>query len=119
MYIQSHGHHAGRPLRDPIANCFTLTCYNKKDLEHMWWTCEMLYRSNNYHTIIRGSVIPFITKNECRHMLDHALARIKQKPESFTKAIAVLTAIDTYLDLDKKRTKTLQDLQRNLLRQFM
>lgn len=118
IYIQSHGNHAGRPLRQPIPNCFTLTVRNTADLEKMWWLCVMLYRGNAYFPIIRGSVIPFITKNECRDVLDHGMNRVNQKPQSFTKAIKVLTAIDSYLELEKKRSKTMHELQLSLLSAF-
>jgi hypothetical protein len=103
----------------PISNCFTLVCENKKDLEHMWWTCEMLYRNNAYFKIMRGSVIPFIKKAECDDVIAAGLAKTHQHNKRFTTTIKSLAAIDQLIANTVNQKRSALQLQSIMLQRFL
>lgn len=71
FYIQSHGNHAGRPLREPIPNCFSVWC----DQEHAFEIVYCLYSAKVFEFYIIGSVIPFIRLYEIRTLLNQHFSK--------------------------------------------
>lgn len=65
FYIQSHGLHAGRPLKKPIRNCFAVWTKTPNAYE----ICTCLWIAKKYEYFIIGSVIPFIRLFEIKELL--------------------------------------------------
>ncbi len=65
FYIQSHGNHAGRPLKEPIANCFSVW----SDNDHAFEIVYCLYSAKVFEFYIIGSVIPFVRIYEIKPLL--------------------------------------------------
>lgn len=65
FYIQSHGLHAGRPLKKPIPNSWEV----QTDIKNAFEICFMLYTSKTLNIYIRGSVIPFLSLREYKKLL--------------------------------------------------
>jgi len=65
FYIQSHGLHAGRPLKKPIPNCFAVKTKRQNAFEIVF----CLYKGRAFEYFICGSVIPFIRKFEIEPFL--------------------------------------------------
>lgn len=70
FYIQSHGLHAGRPLRKSIPNSFSVY----SDEEFAFEIVEGLFIAGKFKNLILGSVIPFIRISETQKMLNHFFA---------------------------------------------
>ncbi len=97
FYIQSHGYNAGRPLREPIRNCFTV----KTDIPNAFAIIESLYISKAFRYFIHGSVIPFISLREIRPFLEHELMKCYDL-ESFKELDKVVKLETTYLNILKQ-----------------
>lgn len=65
FYIQSHGLHAGRPLKEPIPNSWEMDT----ETQYAFEICFMVYNSKILDNYIRGSVIPFLALHEYRKII--------------------------------------------------
>jgi len=84
FYIQSKGLHAGRPLKEPIANCFAVTSENKTLFELVY----ALYIAKEFEYFIIGSVIPFIRIGDVESLIkDNA-------PKANIKILLALEKLD-------------------------
>ena len=66
FYILSKGTHAGKPSLQPWANCFEVVCQNQQYFEFYFWLFHALYKAQKFKMHIRGSVIPFLCKEDIR-----------------------------------------------------
>ena|ERR1700712_1849544 len=69
FYIQSHGFHAGRPLKIPKRNCFAV----KSDNPNAYEIVFCLFKGRAFKNLIIGSVIPFIRKREIEVIIKEAV----------------------------------------------
>lgn len=69
FYVQSHGFRAGRPLKEPIPNCWEVRTHRSIDFEILY----IIFESRILEPYIRGSVIPFISLVEYRKIISPIL----------------------------------------------
>ena len=63
FWIQMKGQNAGRPLRDKIPNSIGIK--TDPDLlvpDFLFYTLEFLFQSGAFRPLLRGSVVPFLTR---------------------------------------------------------
>lgn len=97
FYIQSHGHNAGRPLREPIRNCFAV--WTKTP--NAFAIVECLYYSKSFRYFILGSVIPFIRLYEIRPFLESEFSKSYQL--EYIRELQKVVELEThYLNTLKK-----------------
>ena len=101
FFIQCKGEHSGRPLKAPIPNCFAVYT----TLPGAYEIAFAAFKSKIYHTQIKGSVIPFITLNDCKEILLSYAAKIDSKNEHYLKKIQLL---DELIKNEKQKLKTLE-----------
>jgi len=71
FYIQSKGNNAGRPLDEPLANCFTVVCDERILLgKYFYYVCLNAYNLGKFKPFIKGSVVPYITKKDVCKVLN-------------------------------------------------
>lgn len=65
FWIQTKGINAGKPLRNPIANCIGIKA-NPEILvpEFLYYTVLHLFQSQQFKKHLKGSVIPYITQQD-------------------------------------------------------
>jgi hypothetical protein len=107
FWIQSHGYHAGRPLREPIPNSWQIETKNPRAFE----LCFMLYKSRFLKNHIRGSVIPFIALHEYRKILNKILANPVQTDEEVQKKLKGLTLSTKAIEEQQKKLTYFLELQ--------
>ncbi len=66
FYILNKGMNSGKPLKQPCPNCFILIAPTEEAKEQLYWLCFGLWRAKSFHYYLKGSVIPFITKNDLK-----------------------------------------------------
>lgn len=115
FFIQSHGEHAGRALRDPIPNSFTCISNTPEERELLYWTCEALYRSRKFWMIQRGSVIPFIALYEAKKVLAAGISVTLANRAQFEKTTTALQAIDKHIENNLKQNAQLKEISQALL----
>lgn len=89
LFVQSHGLHAGRPLKHPIPNCFVVLLNAAEDQAFYFTLIDILFQSNCFKPFLVGSVIPFLRIKDVKSLIIETLARAKQRPELFRKAVSV------------------------------
>jgi hypothetical protein len=118
FFIQSHGHHAGRPLKEPIPNSFTIELEDSELLHTAFYTCKMLYQSKALYPIQRGSVIPFIALHEYKKIFARAIATTMKDTIKFAHIGSALDKIETKIKLNLQINKTLRELEMAMLAQY-
>lgn len=108
FFIQSHGYHAGRPLREPIPNSWQIETQNPQGFE----ICYMLYNSRHLKNLIRGSVIPFIALHEYKKILKPLLENPKQDHPETQKKLHALSLIDKAIQEQQKKLATYTEMKK-------
>ena len=81
FYIQSHGLHAGRPLKKPIPNSWEMDTENKNAFE----ICFMVYNSKFLKNYLRGYVIPFLSLHVYKKIIQPLFTNPIQHEEATLK----------------------------------
>lgn len=102
FYIQSKGLHAGRPLKQPIANCFAV-CTNESNLFELVYA---LYVAKAFDFYIIGSVVPFIRIGEVERLIKEYL------PKANVKILLALEKIDDLVLNTQKKLKLTIDMRK-------
>lgn len=102
FYIQSHGEkNAGRPLREPIRNCFAVWT----DKENAFEIVSCLFIARKFEYFIGGSVIPFITIFEIRKFLQSEFS--KSYHGKSLKLVEVATKYENVMQKQYEKSKML------------
>ena len=65
FFVQSHGFNAGRPLKEPIPNCWEVRTERSADFEILY----IIFESKILDSFFRGSVIPFISLRDYKNVI--------------------------------------------------
>jgi hypothetical protein len=107
IYIQSKGLHAGRPLRQPIANCFAVW----SEHPHLFAVAFAAWSAKAYAPRIGGSVIPFLTIANCTEILGAFLDRCT---EDKSQRLAAIQAVDDLIAVTERKRTAMQKLRYTL-----
>lgn len=111
FYLQSKGYHAGRPMKEPCANCFRISCNNQTEMDFWYAVCEMLFISRSYDVHIIGSVVPFIrikTVKDLINRFDHSV------PDSILKQAKTVHQLSAYEESLHAQLATVHEAKRTL-----
>lgn len=107
FYIQSHGLHAGRPLKKPIPNSWEM----ETEIKNAFEICFMVYNSKILSNYLRGSVIPFLSLHEYRKIMKPIFANPKREEPTTAKKLNALLLLDDAIQNQIKQQKTYHDLK--------
>ena len=107
FYIQSHGLHAGRPLKNPIPNSWEM----ETEIKNAFEICFMVYNSKILSNYLRGSVIPFLSLHEYRKIMKPIFANPKREEPTTAKKLNALLLLDDAIQNQMKQQKTYHDLK--------
>ncbi|UNY99869.1 hypothetical protein MQE36_05850 [Zhouia spongiae] len=94
FFILNKGLNSGKPLPDPCPNCFVLTTPTEEDKNMLFHLSMMLQIGGFYAYYLKGSVIPFITIDDCRNTLKNALKSTQNNDGEFQKYLRAVYAIN-------------------------
>jgi len=114
FYIQNKGLNSGRALKNPIRNCYVVTTETEEQRELLFYLCFSLQIGRFFSFYIKGSVIPFITIDDARKVLNRAL--INYKKDQWQSKVEKLKKITDYESNLKLQLKTISDLKIAILR---
>ncbi len=69
FFILYKGLNSGKPLTLPCPNCFVIISKNETDKKTLYHISMMLQIGGYYAYYLKGSVIPFISINDCKNTL--------------------------------------------------
>ena len=107
FYIQSHGLHAGRPLKEPIPNSWEMDTEIKNAFE----ICFMVYNSKFLKNYLRGSVIPFLSLHEYKKIIQPLFKNPIQHEETTLKKIKTLQLLDVAIQKQEDTRKYYNELK--------
>ena len=110
FYIQSKGLHAGRPLKRPIANCFTV--FTDDDL--LFDKVYSMWIGRLFEPVICGSVIPFIRKKDVKDVIEAAL----RNHRDVNRELATLRTIDQLICNLERQLRHCREMQKTLCRKI-
>jgi hypothetical protein len=107
FYIQSHGLHAGRPLKKPIPNSWEMDT----KIENAFEICFMVYDSKFLKNYLRGSVIPFLSLYEYKKIINPIFANPIQFEETTLKKLKTLQLLDVAIQKQEDTRKYYNELK--------
>lgn len=110
FYIQSKGEHSGRPLKNPIPNCFSVYTDN----EILFSLVYALYIGGKFKHLIGGSVVPFIRLDDAKNLIRDNLI-YQSNAQLFLK----VEKVDEVKENLKQQLILLDQLQRALCNQAL
>lgn len=114
FYILNKGLNSGRPMNDPCPNCFVVTTESEEQRESLFYLCQSLHIGRYFNYYIKGSVIPFITINDTRKVLNTALQNYVH--QQWQLKVSKLMKITAYENNLKDQLNTIAQLKLALLR---
>lgn len=80
-------------MKKPCPNCFVLTTQNDEAPQTLFYLCLTLKIGQYFAYYLKGSVIPFITINDCSKVLKSTDSSIDSNREQLQKHIQIMNQI--------------------------
>ncbi|MCB4800255.1 DUF6943 family protein [Neotamlana laminarinivorans] len=91
FFVLNKGLNAGKPLKKPCPNCFVIIAKSVHSCNHLFHLTLMLQIGQFFKAYLKGSVIPFITINDCAMVIKKAYCEDAQLLNKSAKMIENLT----------------------------
>ena len=93
FFILNKGFNSGKPLSNPCPNCFVVTPVTEEAKNTLFHLSMMLQIGGFYAYYLKGSVIPFISVDDCRNTLKKGLKSTSNINEQMQKHIKTVEVI--------------------------
>ena len=93
FFILNKGLNSGKPLINPCPNCFVATTSTEEEKNTLFHISMMLQIGGFYAYYLKGSVIPFISIDDCRNTLKKTYDGMLKIDTELQKHINVVSAI--------------------------
>ena len=111
FFILNKGLNSGNPMKNPCPNCFVLTTQNDDTLQTLFFLCLSLKIGRYFAYYLNGSVIPFITINDCSKVLKSTDSNLDSHREKLQKHIQIMNQIHQKEEHLKENLKAIQQLK--------
>lgn len=105
FYIQSKGNYSGRPLKNPIRNCFAV----KTNIPFAYEIVYCLFQARQFEIYIHGTCIPTIRITDVRKVINQSINK-----EFCNKKMNTVKKIDELIITELKKIEQLKELQMTL-----
>ena len=112
FFVLNKGLNSGKPLHVSCPNSFIIQTESEEFKEILYWISFALWRTNAFHPLLIGSVIPFIRIGDYKQLINDKLEVVKANPIKFAEIINQLSFIETKEKQLKENLKLVQDLKR-------
>ncbi|MDV7187619.1 hypothetical protein R3X25_10035 [Lutibacter sp. TH_r2] len=111
FFILNKGLNSGKPLENPCPNCFVIAVSTEDERNTLFYLCYSLFLGRYFEPYLKGSVILFITINDCLKLLKTAcIKHINNKSESNNNLKKVLVIEEKENNL-KEQLKLINQLK--------
>ncbi|MDV7187939.1 hypothetical protein R3X25_11660 [Lutibacter sp. TH_r2] len=93
FFILNKGLNSGKPLEKPCPNCFVVILQTDEEKNTLFHLSMMLQIGGFYAYYLKGSVIPFISINDCRNTLKKGLKSNPIANSELKKYIKIVSVI--------------------------
>jgi len=94
FFILNKGLNSGKPLTNPCPNCFVVTTSTEEGKNTLFHISMMLQIGSFYAYYLKGSVIPFISIDDCRNILKNSYSSLFYDSIQLQKHINIVSAIN-------------------------
>jgi hypothetical protein len=94
FFILNKGLNSGKPLTNPCPNCFVVITSTEEAKNTLFHLSMMLQIGGFFAYYLKGSVIPFISINDCRNTLKKGLkssGNIDNQMQKHIKAVQIIS----------------------------
>ena len=110
FFIQSHGYNAGRPLKNPIRNCWEVRTERSADFEILY----IIFESKILIPFIGGSVIPFIRLSDYRNIISPILKNAIHENRIINAHYLQIRKIEEHMQQQDKIKMLMQEMKKSL-----
>ncbi|WP_289044101.1 hypothetical protein [uncultured Olleya sp.] len=93
FFILNKGLNSGKPLLKSCANCFVVTTTTEEVKHTLFHLSMMLQIGGFYAYYLKGSVIPFISIDDCRNTLKNSFTSLINNEFQLQKHINIVSVI--------------------------
>tara|TARA_R110001583_G_C5509029_1_gene396488 strand:+ start:109 stop:546 length:438 start_codon:yes stop_codon:yes gene_type:complete len=93
FFILNKGLNSGKPMHKPCPNCFVITAATEDQIQTLFYMCLSLKIGRFFGYYLKGSVIPFLTINDCLKVLKKAYSNQVNNMEELQKHIEIINHI--------------------------
>ena len=119
FYILRIGNNAGKPLKEPCANCYAFRCNNNDGYVFYYWLAYGLWQGKMFMPYLRGSVINFIIKSEFLQVVKEAESKVKGQYEFYMKTLKTVNVYEKKAANLLYQAQLLQTAKQVMLRQLL
>ena len=94
FFILNKGLNSGKPLTNPCPNCFVVTTSTEEAKNTLFHLSMMLQIGGFYAYYLKGSVIAFISIDDCRNTLKNSYSSLFYDAIQLQKHINIVSAIN-------------------------
>jgi hypothetical protein len=105
------GLNSGKPLRKPCPNCFVITAASEEQIQTLFYMCLSLKIGRYFEYYLKGSVILFITINDCFKVLKTAYFDNSEKAAALQKHIQIMNQIEEREENLKQNLEAIKKLK--------
>ena len=114
FFILNKGLNSGKSLQKPCPNCYVITTQSEADKNILFHLSMMLQLGSFYNFYLKGSVIPFITINDCKKVLINGL----NSTNNFDKHLKLIEVVNNEELRLKKVLLKLKQLKKAYVQSF-
>jgi hypothetical protein len=119
LFILNKGNNSGKPLNQACPNCFVCLLDSTEEREQLFWLLYGLWRSNSFYQHLRGSVIPFIVKNDLKSCIANAKSIIATNPVEFQKSVTSLRNLENLEATYRKNILLIDQAKKTVFHQYL
>jgi len=98
-------------MRKPCPNCFVIKAATEEHIQTLFYMCLSLKIGRYFEYYLKGSVIPFITINDCFKVLKNAYFDNENNADALQKHIQILNQIQQREENLKQSLETVKNLK--------
>lgn len=110
FFIQSHGYNAGRPLKNPIRNCWEVRTERSADFEILY----IIFESKILLPFVGGSVIPFIRLSDYKNIISPILKNAVHENRIINAHYLQIRKIEEHMQQQDKIKMLMQEMKKSL-----
>lgn len=115
FFILNKGLNSGKPLKEPIPNCFVCSCNSETERDFLYWFVFGLWQSKAFEPYLTGSVISFIRKKELSTVINQGMEKLKVNELKAKKNISAIQKVEIYRLNILKQIQLIGDLKKALI----
>lgn len=113
FFVQSHGFNAGRPLKNPLCNCWEVRTNRSADFEILY----IIFESKILMPFIGGSVIPFLRLSDYRNIIFPILENAIHENRIINEHYLQIRKIERQMQQQDKIKNLMQELKKTISRE--